>query len=282
MPVDWYSHVQEILIQEKVLRVIDDAPLLEWASREAMSPGEALLEALGQEVLPARYLKNVDAVSLPEQIRLCKGCALVCGCGGLGGVIIQLLARAGVGRLRLVDPDVFVASNLNRQWMSDTAALGRSKAETASERVHAINPFVEVETRACRLDGSNAFDLLEGVHIAIDALDNLAARFALEDGARRRSLPFIHGAVAGWWGQISTFMPHSPYSLETIYGLRRHRDPAEEAMGVPGPTAAVIGSLQAMEAMRMLAGREPAYADRLLYFDGETGVSTVLPLQNSA
>jgi molybdopterin/thiamine biosynthesis adenylyltransferase len=73
-------------------------------------------------------------------------------------------------------------------------------------------------------------------------------------------------------------MPGSRHSLSDIYGARRHRDPSEEAMGVPGPTAAVIGSLQAMEAMRILAGKTPAYADRLLYFDGETGIPTILPL----
>ncbi|MCU0588602.1 MAG: HesA/MoeB/ThiF family protein [Syntrophobacteraceae bacterium] len=269
--------LEEAQIQGKILKVIDDAQLLDWAARERLSPRKAQVMALGREIIPARYLKNFEAMSLGEQIRLCEGSALVCGCGGLGGTIIQLLARAGVGCLRLVDPDVFAPSNLNRQWMSDTKALGQSKAETAAERARTINPFVDVESHPVRLDEDNAFELLAGMDIAVDALDNLAARFALEEGARRRSIPFLHGAVAGWWGQISTFMPRSAYSLETIYGLRRQRDPAEEAMGVPGPTAAVIGSLQAMEAMRILAGKEPAWADRLLYFDGETGTTSLLP-----
>ncbi len=258
--------------------VIDDRPLLEWAAEQGVSPRGAQILALRQEILPVRYLKNFEAIGFPGQIRLCESTALVCGCGGLGGVIIQLLARAGVGQLRLVDPDVFVASNLNRQWMSDTAVLGRSKAATAAERVRAINPLVEVEAHAVELDVNNAFELLNGIGLAIDALDNLTARFDLEAGAVRRSIPFIHGAVAGWWGQISTFMPGSDHSLTEIYGARRQRDPAEEAMGVLGPTAAVVGSLQAMEAMRILTGREPAYKDRLLYFDGETGTSTILPL----
>jgi len=278
MPVDLTQRAEESSAQGKSRLVIDDRPLLEWAEAQGIKPREAQILALRREVLPARYLKNFEAIGFPEQIRLCEGTALVCGCGGLGGVIIQLLARAGVGRLRVVDPDVFVATNLNRQWMCDTAVLGRSKAETAAERVRAINPFVEVEVHAVRLDPNNAFELLNGMQIAIDALDNLAARFDIEAGARRQSLPFLHGAVAGWWGQVSTFMPGSRHSLSDIYGARRHRDPSEEAMGVPGPTAAVIGSLQAMEAMRILAGKTPAYADRLLYFDGETGMSTILPL----
>ncbi|MCU0573512.1 MAG: HesA/MoeB/ThiF family protein [Syntrophobacteraceae bacterium] len=279
-PLDLGFHAEEARIGKRSLRVIEDAPLLEWAARQGISPREAQLLAVHQEIVPARYLRNFEAMDLPEQVRLWEGQALVCGCGGLGGVIIQLLARAGVGRLRLLDPDVFVASNLNRQCMSETATLGRSKAETAAQRVLAINPFVEVEHHSIRLDEKNAFELLAETQVALDALDNLDARFALEAGARNRNTPFIHGAVAGWWGQIATFPPRSPHSLRTIYGAMRHRDPAEEAMGVLGPTASVIGSLQAMEAMRILAGREPAHADRLLYFDGDTGVFTTLPLES--
>lgn len=278
MPLDLGFHVEEARVGKRSLRVIEDAALLAWAARQGLSRRDAQLLALRQEVVPARYLRNFEAVDLPEQLRFCEGRVLVCGCGGLGGVIIQLLARAGVGRLRLLDPDIFVASNLNRQWMSETATLGRSKAETAAERVLAINPFVEVEHHCLRLDEQNAFALLAETQVAVDALDNLEARFALEAGARERTLPLIHGAVAGWWGQIATFPPHSPHSLRTIYGAMRHRDPAEEAMGVLGPTASVIGSLQAMETLRILAGREPAHADRLLYFDGDTGVFTTLPL----
>jgi molybdopterin/thiamine biosynthesis adenylyltransferase len=278
MPVDLKQRAEKSPVQGKTRLVIDDRPLLEWAAEQGVSPRGAQILALRQEILPVRYLKNFEAIGFQEQIRLCESTALVCGCGGLGGVIIQLLARAGVGQLRLVDPDVFVASNLNRQWMSDTAVLGRSKAETAAERVRAINPLVEVEAHAVGLDVNNAIELLDGIGLAIDALDNLSARFDLEASAVRQSIPFIHGAVAGWWGQISTFMPGSDHSLTDIYGARRQRDPAEEAMGVLGPTAAVVGSLQAMEAMRILAGREPGYTDRLLYFDGETGTSTILPL----
>jgi molybdopterin/thiamine biosynthesis adenylyltransferase len=260
------------------LLAVEDGPLLEWASSEGASPHEAQIAALHQEIVPSRYLRNFEAISFSEQIRLCESRVLVCGCGGLGGVIIQLLARAGVGFLRLVDPDVFVTSNLNRQWMSDITVIGMAKAEVATQRVRSINPFVEVEARTCSLDERNAPRLLQNMHLALDALDNLAARFTLAEGARNLRIPFIHGAVAGWWGQISTFPPLSEHSLEAVYGKRRTRDPAEEAMGVLGPAASVIGSLQAMEAVRVLTGRQPAYAGHLLFFDGETGLFNMLPL----
>lgn len=236
------------------------------------------MTALLQEIVPSRYLKNLEAINLSEQLRLCRSRVLVCGCGGLGGVIIHLLARAGVGFLRLVDPDAFVTSNLNRQWMCDVTVIGRAKAEVAAQRVRAINPFVEIEGITSSLDERNAPQFLQSMHLALDALDNLTARFTLAEEARKRNIPFIHGAVAGWWGQICTFPPQSRHSLEAVYGKRRTRDPAEEGLGVLGPAVSVIGSLQAMEAIRALTGRKPAYAGHLLYFDGETGLSSLLPL----
>jgi len=272
------SHTQEVAVGKRLIRVIEDAPLLEWAERQGVSPRAAQLEALQRGIVPARYIKNFEAMDLREQVKLCEGSALVCGCGGLGGVIVQLLARAGVGRLRLVDPDVFVTSNLNRQWMSETANLGSSKAAESARRALAINPFIEIEYLSLGLDERNGFQLLADMQIALDALDNLEARFALETAARKRNIPLIHGAVAGWWGQMAVFPPDSPHSLQTVYGAMRHRDPAEEALGVLGPTAALVGSFQAMEALRILAGREPVHADRFLYVDGDAGTFTTLPL----
>jgi molybdopterin-synthase adenylyltransferase len=278
MLTDLADRAYESHVQKRAYRVIDDAALLAWGAEKAMSPRETQLHALRQGILPARYLKNFEAINLCEQMRLCESGALVCGCGGLGGALIHLLARAGVGRLRLIDPDVFVPSNLNRQWMSDTETLGKAKAEVAAERVREINPFVEVEVHSCSLEAINADGLVRNMDLVLDALDNLDARFTLEAAARRQGVPFIHGAVAGWWGQVSTFMPQSTHSLEAIYGKKRTRDATEDSLGVLGPTAAIIGSLEAMEAVRVLIGREPAYAGRLLYFDGETGLSSILVL----
>ena len=125
---------------------------------------------------------------------------------------------------------------------------------------------------------NNAQSLMEDMDIVLDALDTLPGRFLLADSARQQGIPFLHAAVAGWWGQVSTFLPHSTRDLESIYGELRSRDPAEESTGVLGPTAAVIGSLEALEAIRLLIGRTPAYSDRLLYFDGESGMMEILPL----
>ena len=258
--------------------VIDDQPLLEWAIEHRMSPFEAQIEALRKGIVPLRYLKNFHSINLPEQSRICSSRILVCGCGGLGGTLINLLARTGVGHLRMLDGDVFVPSNLNRQWLCDTRDIDRPKAVVAEERARSINPFILVESLNLTLNEENAEELMRDMDLVLDALDNLPGRYAAAGAASRLSIPFVHAAVAGWWGQVSTFMPGSSRDLKDIYGHRQTRDHVEESMGVLGATAAVIGSLEALEAMRILAGRKPAYADRLLYFDGEEGRFEIMPL----
>jgi molybdopterin-synthase adenylyltransferase len=259
-------------------RVLEDGPLLAWAREHHKTPAVAQMEALQLGILPLRYTRNIGAISPLEQRRLCDSTVLVCGCGGLGGVVIQLLARAGVGHLRVVDGDIFVPSNLNRQLLCEIQHLARPKAEVAAQTVQAVNPLVEVEAFLEPLTAENAAELLHGVDLALDALDSIAARFVLADACRQQQIPMIHAAVAGWWGQLSTFLPGSTYPLASIYGAQRQREGAEQSLGVLGPTAATIGSLEALEALRLLTGRSAAYSSRLLYFDGETGRTEIIPL----
>lgn len=260
------------------LLVVEDGSLLQWAGENGLSPSRAQIESLQNGIIPLRYAKNITALSLAEQERVCRSRVFICGCGGLGGTLVELLARAGVGCLRLVDCDSFNPSNLNRQWLSEMGNLSRSKAEIARERVAAINPFVEVEAMCRRMDESQAEELALGTDLVLDALDNIEGRFVLAEAAARVGVPFIHAAVAGWWGQITTILPGSGGGLQKVYGSRRMKDAAEEAAGILGPTAAVIASLQAFEALRILSGKAPVYVNRLLYFDGESGAVEIVPL----
>ena len=180
--------------------------------------------------------------------------------------------------MRLADGDVFAPSNLNRQLLSDTQQLSREKAMVGAERVRTINPLIEVESFPVVACEENLAEMIEGVDLVLDALDNLAGRFLLAGAARRVKIPFIHAAVAGWWGQISTLFPESASNLKMIYGNRQTKDSAEDFVGVLGPTAALIGSLEALEALRLLCGKPSAYADKLLYFDGESGRMEIMPI----
>jgi molybdopterin/thiamine biosynthesis adenylyltransferase len=258
--------------------VIEDAALASWAQKNGKLMREAPLAALRNGVIPMRYLKNFRALNLEEQHRICSGRVLICGCGGLGGALIHLLARAGVGFIRVVDSDVFFPSNLNRQWLCDTRQIGQSKALAAAEQIKSINPFIEVEAYSELIQEHNIHSLLQGMDLALDALDNLGGRFIVGGAARRLGIPLIHAAVAGWWGQIATFLPDSRLGLEDIYRNQCSRDPIEDEMGVLGTVVSVIGSIEAHEAISLLSGRKPAYADRMLYFDGETGRMEIIIL----
>jgi len=257
--------------------VIDDEPILQWAVNHGIHPSDVQLQLLGNGITPLRYLKNYDALTPTQQMRICQSRVLVCGCGGLGGILVQLLARAGVGWMRVVDGDVFAPGNLNRQLLCDTTRIDRPKAEAAAETIRNINPLIRAEAVPEIMQEHNVGRLVEGMHLVLDALDNLPGRFILARAARRAGIPFIHGAVAGWWGQVTTLEPESPHGLESVYGRSKSRDPAEEPLGVLGPTAAVIGSLQAFEAVRILSGKKPAYSEQLLYFDGEAGRTEMIP-----
>lgn len=262
----------------KDLLVIEDDALLAWSGQRGVQPWEAQVAALEEEIIPHRYLKNFWSIGFAEQARLCGSRVLICGCGGLGGILVELVSRCGIGRVRFIDMDVFAQSNLNRQLLSSPGNLEKSKVQAAVERIRTINPLTAAEPFGEKLEESNAVQLLDGVDLVLDALDNIEGRIVLASTAHRLGIPFIHAAVAGWWGQISTFLPDSAIGLSSIYGSRRKKDRAEEAAGVPGPTPAIIGSLSALEAVRILTGKPAAYSGQMLYFDGESGTFTMLPL----
>lgn len=275
--LDQHAHILDC--DGRPQRYVEDDALLAWAEENALSPGNAQLEALRRGIIPSRYARNLSALTLEEQQRICGSTVLVCGCGGLGGILVQLLARAGVGRLRIVDGDVFASSNLNRQLFSDRTSLARAKAEVAAETLRMVNPFTSADAIRENLMETNAEPLVGGTDLVLDALDNIEGRRLLATAAKNLKVPLIHAAVAGWWGQVSTLLPDGSLDLSSIYGAQRSRDAAEQSLGVLGPVAATIGSLQALEAVRILCGRPPAYSGQLLYFDGESGRMEVMPLE---
>lgn len=249
------------------------------AARQAGRPlREIELQALDKGLLPERYLRNLGLFGWEGQRRLLERCVAVVGCGGLGGHVIEGLARSGVGRLIVVDGDRFVPHNLNRQILGTLGGLGRLKAEVAAERVAEVNPAVEVVVRAVTATAENLSDLLAGADVVVDALDTPRDRLVLQTAAAQLGLPLVHGAIAGFIGQVSTVFP-GDWTLSLLYGGGRvPAHGAEFFLGTPAPTPALVAAFQVAEVLKILLGRGELLRRRLLLVDLETGTVEIFPL----
>lgn len=214
-----------------------------------------------------RYERNVGAISREENELLRGKKVCVAGCGGLGGGVIEGLARVGVGYIRAVDGDVFDETNLNRQLLSSEKNLGKSKAEEAVRRIGEINSQVDAEAVGCFIDDSNAADILKGVDAVVDALDDAGARLIVEAACEKLGIPMIHGAIGGWNGQVAVVMP-GDRMMEALYGSEFTENArGEEAAGNPYFTPAVISAIQVAETVKVLTGRDSVLRNGLLMID---------------
>jgi molybdopterin/thiamine biosynthesis adenylyltransferase len=174
------------------VEILEDAQASKVAEECHSTLHNVYIEALTLGMCPYRYLRNREAISLQDQLRLAKSRVAVIGAGGLGGQVILLLARMGIGTLVVVDYDVFDETNLNRQALSSMETLGKPKPEAAAVTVSSINPGVKVIPCQVKLDSSNAPEILAGSDVAVDALDNVQDRFLLERTAKKLRIPLVH------------------------------------------------------------------------------------------
>jgi molybdopterin-synthase adenylyltransferase len=222
--------------------------------------------ALENNILPARYIRNQNIISTTDQLLLHRSRVAVIGCGGLGGHVIEQLARMGVGTIVAVDPDVFEEHNLNRQLFSTPSAIGLAKVDAALSRVNEINPAVTLIPQQTSFSLDNGSELLNGCLAAVDALDSITARLELSNIAEIMQIPLIHGAIAGWYGQISTQLP-GDNTLQRIYSNRTAKKGIEAKLGNPSFTPALVASLQAAEVCKVLLGKGNLLRQRILSID---------------
>lgn len=208
-----------------------------------------------------RYTRNIPALTEEECARLGEKQVLVVGCGGLGGHLLDQLARIGVGAIRAVDGDVFEASNLNRQLLSQPGLLGQSKAEAAAQHVRRVNPQVSVEAVTAFLTEENADFLLRGCHAVLDGLDNISSRRVLSRACARAGIPYIYGAVSGWVAQAAISRP-SDRLVELLYP----EDRVLREKSVLSFTPALCASMQTALCVKYLVGR-PVETGTIYYFD---------------
>jgi molybdopterin/thiamine biosynthesis adenylyltransferase len=221
---------------------------------------EAILE---MGFLPARYQRNRRMLSAKQQLELFRSRVAVVGCGGLGGYILEELARLGVGYIVAVDPDTFEEHNLNRQLLSSPANLGRAKAKVAGERIAEINPAVTVRPVDTAFSTSNARELFAESSVVADALDSVTTRLALAESCCELGIPLVHGAIAGWYGYVATIFP-GEQSLQKLYALWGGGKGLEAQLGNPSFTPALVASFEVAEICKVLLGLGTPLRNRCL------------------
>ena len=226
----------------------------------------------------AELLRYSRQIMLPEldvagQERLLAARVLVVGLGGLGSPAALYLAAAGVGSLLLSDDDHVDVSNLQRQILHGEADVDRAKTDSARDRLLALNPRVDIETLACRLEGAALADAVASVDLVVDGTDNLATRYAINRACLDHGRPWVSAAAIRFEAQLTCFDPR--HSDSPCY--RCLWPDAEELElncaenGVIAPLVGVVGALQALEAVKLLAGIGEPLVGRILTFDALTG-----------
>jgi molybdopterin/thiamine biosynthesis adenylyltransferase len=213
----------------------------------------------------ARYSRNIATLSIEENESLSQRKVCVIGCGGLGGYIVEMLGRLGIGHITAVDGDVFEESNLNRQILSDVEVLGSKKALIAQQRMSKVNPLVKVTAVTERLTQANGKQILNGADVVVDALDNIESRLIVEALCEELNIPLVHGAIAGWYGQVSTILPGDGllrrfYASKDLQGV-------EKKYGNPSFTPALVASIEVSEVLKLLITRGELLSNRFLLID---------------
>lgn len=216
-----------------------------------------------------RYVRQISYPPLGEQgqRRLSESRVLVCGCGALGSTLANLLARAGVGAIRIVDRDFVDTTNLHRQILFDeqAAADKRPKAIAAAERLRQINSQVKIEPIVASIDRSNIEEFCEDVNVIVDGTDNFETRFLINDTAVKHDLPWVFGGCLGADGQTMTIVPHQTPCLRCLINECPAADsmPTVATAGILGPIVGVIASIEASEAIKILSGNRQAVSTSL-------------------
>lgn len=221
---------------------------------------------------PSRYLRQlpIPCIGSVGQRTLAAAHVLVVGCGGLGSPALYYLAAAGVGRLGLVDPDRVEISNLQRQILHATPDIGRPKVDSAVGRLRALNPHVRFVPHPDRLGAENARDLFAPYDVVLDCTDNFAAKYLINDVCVAMKKPFVHAGISGFCGQLMTVLPGKSACLRCLFPAPPPLAAPESAptAGPLGAVPGVVGSLQAVEAIKFLAGVGALLTDVLLTYDG--------------
>ena len=230
----------------------------------------------------ARYARHVRLPEVGEagQIRLLGSRALIVGAGGLGSPAALYLAAAGVGTIGVVDDDVVDQTNLQRQVLHNIERVGLPKVDSAREAILGLNPDIKVETHRLRLNATNVLSVISGYDVVVDGGDNFPTRYLVNDASMHIRVPVVHGSIFRFEGQATVFDPYEGPCYRCLHRLPPAPGTAPSCVeaGVLGVLPGVIGSIQAMEAIKMILGIGDTLAGRLLVYDALDQEFTTLPI----
>lgn len=242
---------------------------------EAAEGAVGIRSPWSSEALDTQQVRRYSRqLSLPQvgdegQKRLAQARVLVLGAGGLGSPVALYLAAAGVGTLAVADDDRVELSNLQRQILHGTEALGELKVQSAARRLSDLNPNVRVEPLALRLEEANARSLVADYDVVVDGLDSLESRYALNRACVRARKPWVHGAILRFYGQVTVFEAGGRPCYHCLFAETPETVTAScEAAGVMGAVAGVVGSIQAMATLKLLLGVASSLEGVLWTWDG--------------
>ncbi|MCS7095683.1 MAG: HesA/MoeB/ThiF family protein [Nitrososphaerota archaeon] len=218
-------------------------------------------------------------IGIGGQKKLASSRVAVIGVGGLGTVSSLYLALAGVGYLRLIDGDLVEAKNLHRQILYRPRDLGKPKAEVAAERLSEANPFIQVEPALEKLNSNNAENLLRGVDCVVDGLDNMRSRYIVNRACAKLRIPYVFGAAMGMEGNMSVFAPPETPCLECVLpNINDNILPQCETRGVLSPTPGIIGTMLAMETIKLLLRVGQSLKGKLMICDFNDMYLTIIEI----
>lgn len=223
-------------------------------------------------------------MGLEGQQKLTKAKVLVIGCGGLGGPVLSYLAAAGVGTLGLVEFDSVSLSNLHRQIIFKTEDIGKQKIEIAEQKILELNPHVSVLTYKTRLNSQNALEIFKDFDLIVDGSDNFPTRYLVNDVCEILNKPYIYGAIHQMEGQVAVFNLNGSSTYRDLYNTPPDAETAPNCAtgGVLGPIAGVIGSLQALEAIKVICELESPLINEILVVEFSSMIFRKFKLKKDA
>ena len=217
-----------------------------------------------------RYNRNILLTGISEegQAKLLNASVLIVGAGGLGSPVAYYLAAAGIGHIGLVDDDIVDISNLQRQILHTVADLGRTKAVSAREKLEKLNPELKITAYCYRLNSENIKEIFSRYDIVVDAVDSFATRYLINKACLELRLPFVHGAVLGMVGQVTTLLPGEGPCYTCLFPKPPVKAvPTAAEVGILGAVAGIIGSIQATEVIKYITGVGSLLTGRILMLD---------------